>query len=70
MQGIKTARPGGTRCDTLAQQSVALWEPRVGARFFPPIAAFAHVCSIHLGQKPNNMLPVSVSHSLESRVLV
>ena len=43
MQGIKTARPGGIRCDTLAQQSVALWEPRVGARFFPPNDASTHV---------------------------
>ena len=43
MHGIKTARPGGTCCDTLAQQYTALWEQSVGARFFPPNVAFTHV---------------------------
>ena len=43
MQGIKTVRPGGTRCDTLAQQAIALWGPRVGVRFFPPNLAFTLV---------------------------
>ena len=69
MQEIEAARRGRVRCDAQLRQSVTLWEPRFGTRFFPPIATFAYDCSLCLGKNPNNLLPVSVSHSLESCVL-
>ena len=59
----------GMDLTALGPAPLTLWESRFGARIFQPIASFAFVRTLCLGKNPNNVLPVSVSHSFESCAL-